>query len=399
MRGHRLQVLTSNHRLPPMGLQGEKGVYRDLLLHDVVEPEKVADLPYRLLHAHELSNARALYQRIDRFKPDIVYVWNMNRLSKSLLFSLQEQGISVAYDLHCHWLRQELFDSDPWFHWWKDRQGWKMKIFKLYLKLTGQKRRQLKNFPIGAVVGLDLSMASVCSESLRRDLLASGVTQAALSPLLYPALNTNYLVMKKRYQRARRFMWAGRLNADKAPGVALRAVAVLKDRGINVLVDFFGMGEPLERKSMRNLIDASGLGDSVHMLGIRPGALMSKYSEYDAFLFTSGSNDPFPISPLEAMRCGLPCILARNGGITEVSKENETALLYEAGDAEALADAMQRMMALEDGGASMAKNCTESLQGKHSLANVVNNIEAFLSASSDSNSTKNNDQQNRYPRY
>lgn len=168
---------------------------------------------------------------------------------------------------------------------------------------------------------------------------------------------------------------------QKPLGSRLRATIILKERGIDVSLNFYGMGKPTERRAMRNLIDASGLGDSVRMLGVRPGELISKYSEYDALLFTSCCNDPFPITPLEAMVSGLPVILARDGGIEEITEDGETALLYDAGDAEALADAMVRMIDLEDGGRAMAKKCMANVQAQHSLNAVMPQIEALLSAS------------------
>lgn len=380
-RGHGLQVLTSNHRVPPGGVHGEKGVYRQLMLHDVGDTESTLGVSYQATYEQELAHARVLYDRMDRFKPDVVYVWNMQGVSKSLLFSLQEQGTPIVYDLHSNWLSPDVFDLDPWFTWWKRNQSLRSKWYQFYLKLVGSARRRMRHSPIGQVADLDLSNASICSESLRDDLMAAGVAQAGSLQVLYPALDTSRLLSKISYQPVRRFMWAGRLNAAKAPGVALRAVGVLKARGIEVSLDFYGMGEPSERKAMRNLIDASGLSDSMRMQGIRPGELVSKYAEYDALLFTSRCNDPFPITPLEAMLSGLPCVLARDGGIEEIAKDGETTLLYDAGDAEALADAMVRMMGLEDGGAALAKKCMESLQAQHSLDNVAVRIEALLSAS------------------
>ena len=81
------------------------------------------------------------------------------------------------------------------------------------------------------------------------------------------------------------------------------------------------------------------------------------------------------------MLSGLPAILARDGGIQEIAEDGETALLYEAGDAEALADAVARMMNLPDGGTAMAKKCMERLQAQHSIDRVMPRIEALLSAS------------------
>jgi glycosyltransferase involved in cell wall biosynthesis len=238
--------------------------------------------------------------------------------------------------------------------------------------------------PIGEPADLDLSNSYISSQSLRDGLVAAGVVQAAALPVMHPAVDTNRLLSKIAFQPVRKFMWAGWLNAAKAPATALRAITVLKGRGIDVSLDFYGMGEPIERKAMRNLIDASGLSGSVRMLGIRPGELVTKYTDYDALLFTSRCEDPFPITPLEAMLSRLPCVLARDGGIQEIVEDGETALLYDSGDAEALADAMVRMMALSDGGASMAKKCMERLQAQHSLDTLVSQIEARLSASTQS---------------
>lgn len=380
-RGHKLQVLTSNYRLPPMGVLGEKGVYRQMQLHDAEDVEHAADAPFRGKYQHELSQARVLYQRIDRFEPDVVYVWNMSGVSKSLLFTLQKQGTPLVYDLHNDWGNPDAFDRDPWFQWWQRSRVLRTKCYQFYLKLIGATRRHLRDFPVGQVNDLDLSNGYVASESLRADLKAAGLEQVASLPLLYPALNTMHLIFKFRYEPARKFVWAGRFNAGKAPSVALQAVGVLKARGINISLDFYGMGEPSDRKAMRDLINTSGLSGSVRMHGIRPGELIAKYAHYDALLFTSDCNDPFPITPLEAMMSGLPTILSCDGGIQEIAEDGETALLYAAGDAEALADAMVRMMALQDGGAVMAKKCMERLQAQHSLCTVVIRIEALLSAS------------------
>jgi len=81
------------------------------------------------------------------------------------------------------------------------------------------------------------------------------------------------------------------------------------------------------------------------------------------------------------MLSGLTSILMRDGGIEEIAKDGETAVLYDAGDAESLADAMMGMIDLEDGGFAMTKKCMERLQVQDSLDTVVPQIEAYLSAS------------------
>lgn len=51
----------------------------------------------------------AVDDRLDHLQPDVVYVWNIQGVSKSLLFNLQNQVTPIAYNLHDHWLSPHLF--------------------------------------------------------------------------------------------------------------------------------------------------------------------------------------------------------------------------------------------------------------------------------------------------
>ena len=375
-----MQVLTSNYRLPPMGVNGEKGVFRQLIGADAASVEQGLGTAFRATYEWTLENTRLLVNRMDRFQPDVVYVWNQQGLPKSLLFGLQTMETPLLYDLHSNWLNEDTFESDPWFRWWKRNNGLRSQWYQRFLRLTGSARRHLSHFPLGDLGELDLSHASVCSASLRDELVAAGVSQAATLPVVLPALNTGRLQVKTQFQPVRKFIWAGRLTECKSPTLALEAVKILKARGIDVLLDYYGLGQPSERKAIRDRIDQADLSDRVRMHGIRPGELLPLYREYDALLFTSCCNDPFPITPLEAMLSGLPSIVAKDGGIVEAVEDGETGLLFEAGDAHSLADAMLRMMKLADGGERMARTCLEQLKPQHSLDAVMDRIESLLTA-------------------
>ncbi|NOY87796.1 MAG: glycosyltransferase family 4 protein, partial [FCB group bacterium] len=55
--------------------------------------------------------------------------------------------------------------------------------------------------------------------------------------------------------------------------------------------------------------------------------------------------EPFGIAVLEGMRAGLPIVASRVGGIPEVVKENETALLVPPKDSSSLATAVMKLLA------------------------------------------------------
>ena len=291
-RGHRIQVLTSNHRLPPMGVAGEQGVYRRLTRYNAAAEEHGLGRSYRTTHRWELANAAVLAERLERLQPDVVYVWNLEGLSKSLLLGLQAQGVKLCYDLHQNWLTAATFESDPWFRWWRRNRSRRSRLYRWSLRGLGLARSILRELPLGQPQALDVSHASVCSVSLRDTLIAGGVRHAAALPVLPPALDPSGLQVKQQFQPVRKFIWAGRLVQEKGPALALAAAARLKARGVALQLDFYGIAEPSERKAFRAQIELADLSDCVQMHGIRPGELLSIYAQYDAFLFTGCCNDP-----------------------------------------------------------------------------------------------------------
>jgi glycosyltransferase involved in cell wall biosynthesis len=84
------------------------------------------------------------------------------------------------------------------------------------------------------------------------------------------------------------------------------------------------------------------LGDAGELLGERddvPELLASA----DVFALSSRS-EGLPLSILEAMAAGLPVVATAVGGIPELVVDGETGLLVPPGDAQALADALRRLL-------------------------------------------------------
>jgi glycosyltransferase involved in cell wall biosynthesis len=381
--GHQLQVLTSNYRLPPMGVAGEKGVFRELYLYsEGLDADSDISLghSYRATYAHERYNSESLEYRMRRFNPEVVYVWNTNGLSKSLFFCLQRRGVRVVYDLHSDWLLPDSFNLDPWYRWWRNNRCVSSKLYRLFLGSVGRARRILGMLPIDEAENLDLQGSYVASEWLRDRLVDGGIAQAAQLPVIYPAVNPQKLLPKTSFKRRHHFIWAGRLGEAKGAKIAVDAVGILKERGIEVSLDLFAMGEPSERKAKREYIEAVGLIEQVTMQGIRPGELSEYYQHYDALLYTTLAGEPFSMTVLEAMHSKLPCIMADAGGNQEILESDSSSLLFEAGNAAALADAMVRFMQCEDGGRMLVENSIEGLQAGHTMDTFCQQIEPLLAA-------------------
>lgn len=377
--GHNIQLLSSDYRLPPMGLHGEVGIHRALKLYPTpLAEDAVLGRSFAATYAHERFNAGVLDERLERFRPDVVYVWNMQGLSKSLLFRMQAREIPLVFDLHSEWLSPENFNEDPWHRWWLDNPSLRSKFYRGGSRLVGRARRLLRELPIGESHELNIECSYLVSNWLRSSLEGAGLREAAKLPVIYPGLNLGEIIPKDDFRPKKHFLWAGRLKAAKGADLAVDAVGLLKERGVDVKLDLFGMGDPKTRKAKRGRIEALGLIDRIQMRGIRPGELTKHYSKFDAILYTSRSGEPFSITVLEAMLSKLPIIAAGIGGNKELLEDGHNALLFEAGSAESLADAMETFMRLPDGGASLASSEFEELKRRHAHREACLRIEPIL---------------------
>jgi glycosyltransferase involved in cell wall biosynthesis len=88
---------------------------------------------------------------------------------------------------------------------------------------------------------------------------------------------------------------------------------------------------------------AAELGDAGELLGERDD-VAEQLARADVFVLSSRS-EGLPMAILEAMAAGLPVVATAVGGIPELVADGETGLLVPPGDADALAEALRRLVA------------------------------------------------------
>ncbi len=72
--------------------------------------------------------------------------------------------------------------------------------------------------------------------------------------------------------------------------------------------------------------------------------LVQAMHQSDILVFASIWDEPFAMTPLQALGCGLPVVATRAGGTAEGYVDGETALLIPPNDARAMADAIARLV-------------------------------------------------------
>jgi len=133
----------------------------------------------------------------------------------------------------------------------------------------------------------------------------------------------------------------GRMSKEKGHGELLRAVKILTDKGIQgFALTFVGDGPEMER--LRVKVEATGLQDLVRFVGYQSDPT-PYYERADLFVLPSLS-EGIPNVLLEAAMHHVPIVTTPVGGIREMFAEETEAVFVPAGDAVALARAIQRCL-------------------------------------------------------
>jgi len=127
-----------------------------------------------------------------------------------------------------------------------------------------------------------------------------------------------------------------RLSSQKGIDVLLQALARCKQRGLRFRCMIVGDGP--QGDGLRQQSQELGLSDCVIFEGFKEDIRPYLHSA-TAFVLTS-YREGLPFTILEAMACGLPCIVTDVGGNTEVVTHQVHGLVIPAGSVDAAADAI-----------------------------------------------------------
>ena len=131
------------------------------------------------------------------------------------------------------------------------------------------------------------------------------------------------------------------LHPYKGLGDPVQATAIVRRRHPQVRVVIWGEGRA--RRELESMIDDLGLRGTVQLRGFTSD-VASALRECDAFVLPSRSEGCSNALLEEAMASGLPVIASNVGGNGEIVADEGVGLLVPAGDAEALAGAMSRLI-------------------------------------------------------
>jgi len=132
----------------------------------------------------------------------------------------------------------------------------------------------------------------------------------------------------------------GRITYQKGPEYFIEAANKVLKNYSNVRFVMAGSGDMFNRSIRR--VAKLGIATKFHFTGFLRGAEVQRmFAHSDVYVMPSVS-EPFGISPLEAMRSGVPTIISKQSGVAEVLKH---AIKVDFWDVNALADAIYGLLA------------------------------------------------------
>ena len=397
LRGHAVCVLTSNHGLTTD--QRDALVERRLHLNGAFGAPAISSLS-GLKHL-EMHNQTVLRETLAAFRPDVVHVWSLRGLSKSLLLTLRRAGLPTVFDVSDNWIASEV-RTDPWLAWWhREQMPLPVKLQRLAAELFGQRRKWNAETPTfiqpgvkrlpeifdpepdaqpkpNAMAHFQFRRIYFSSEALKSLTMSAGF-RVGEGTIIHPGVDTSLFhgEVKSVETPVCRFLTAARLTPNCGIDTAIAALKLIRAQGVKATLTVFGRGSSEVLARLRTQAVQAELPVEF-MAGGLQRELPSLYRAHDAFIYPVEREESFVAAPLEAMACGLPVIINQSYGAEDLFRSRESCLAFPSGDAGLLANRMLELVELPELRHEVAQIGQNEVLTRYQLTSTVDEIERYV---------------------
>lgn len=373
-RGHTIGVLTSRYELEKAPAN-EQNVFRLLHLEGDLEYYRPLQFLTTWKKQHR-ENLKSLRRTVTEFGPDLIFVWGMWALSKSLPV-LAEQLLPgrVVYFLSDYWASAQDMHTT---YWQSPALRWPMQMLKralggvalATLAKEGQPQPKFEHV--------------ICVSARVRDLLVEAGLPMQHARIIHGGTDVGRFqdVHKRDYRRGQlTLVYAGQLVRHKGVHTAIEAVAhLVNQQGIKqITLTLVGSGHPDYEGFLRDLVVKEHLQDFVRFHEpVSKDKMPAMFQQFDVLIFPSIYEEPLARVTQEGMAAGLVVVGTTTGGTKEILKEGETGLTFAPEDAVGLAGQIARLIKDPDLCCRLAENGRQTVLQDFTLDKMVQEIEEYL---------------------
>lgn len=130
-------------------------------------------------------------------------------------------------------------------------------------------------------------------------------------------------------------------------------------------------------RSLIQLTDSEGVSDQVEFVGHLANPI-SLYQASDVNVLPSIWSEPCSLGLFESLACGVPKIASRMGGNPEILAGEFADYLFEPGDAEDLAECLDRVLDWREKDPTLGIRCRQYVSDHFSYEKLIDGIEKNL---------------------
>jgi glycosyltransferase involved in cell wall biosynthesis len=373
-RSHEVLVLTSRHRRGALAPEDWELDEREHVLRELpfLPQNKRGSLRAPLA---ALRAARIMRRTLRGQRPDLVFVWNASQIPRAAVRIAQSWGVPVAFSV-----------ADPWFDAFAGGDQFLRHLQpgdRGLRRVWGAIVRLVNRLP-SLRVELECSRPAAIvwnSQALREMTPIPALIEPTLQRVIHPASRNEELFAGVARDPASTptIAFVGRIEWEKAPDVACRAVALLGERhGIQARLVLAGTGDGAALRSLRELVHELGIEDRVELRGpLTPRGVAQLLSCAHALVVPSRWQEPFGLVCLEGALARAPVVASRSGGMPEMLQAEQEALFFEIDDIEGCAAALARTLTDRHGSEERAGRAFIRA-GSYSLERYRADYEAFV---------------------
>ena len=351
-RGHEVVVLTSRYGGKTAEYPGQT-ILRELDL--LTGPDIYTPFAGTAEDRAAIGRASlATLQRVlDEVRPDVIFAWNLFFLDSGLLTALENGPYRTIVMLTDNWLlvmRNPQFVADFFrdvvhgqapFAAPAETPAWR--------RLARRIRRALRPTPTARP-----PLEAVFGSGFMRDFYAAGGSSFPRHAVIHNGVSLppeGSFVVPDRAGLVEpgtlRLLFAGRLVDLKGAHTAVEALSLLDPAALGVdRILLTVVGDSQDAAYMRSFEEAIARSGRAADIIIAPTVseheLPQLFASHDLYIFPS-LYEPFSLTLIHALACGIPTIATRIGGNPEIVQDGESGLLFDKGDAPDLARCITRL--------------------------------------------------------